>query len=105
MSSIALATRRPALHEVPGRYALTRGHACSDKRPPSLLHGRRRDQLAQIPFVPALGRFFHFEQVNRLDLSPALTNLPGACMTGRPLAEEKGADVLVRYNVINGYLY
>ena len=35
MFSIALATRRPALHEVPGRYALTRGHACSDKRPPT----------------------------------------------------------------------
>ena len=29
MFSIALATRRPALHEVPGRYALTSGHACS----------------------------------------------------------------------------
>jgi hypothetical protein len=63
MFSIASATRRPALHEVPGRYALTRGHACSDKRPPSLLRGRRRDQPVQIPFVPALGRFFHFEQV------------------------------------------
>jgi hypothetical protein len=63
MFSIALATRRPALHEVHGRYALTRGHACSDKRPPSLLRGRRRDQPVQIPFVPALGRFFHFEQV------------------------------------------
>jgi hypothetical protein len=84
MFSIALATRRPALHEVPGRYALTRGHACSDKRPPSLLRGRRRDQPVQIPFVPALGRFFHYEQVNRLDLSPALTNLPGACMTAAP---------------------
>ena len=77
MFSIALATRRPALHEVPGRYALTRGHACSDKRPPSLLRGRLAISLYRSPFVPALGRFLHFEQVNRWIFRPSSRICPG----------------------------